>query len=91
MFKDNSIIFSHKSSYDIPTAAASCGSKLVGVIPGSVFASKQYGSFVSERIKSILEYTLSPNTLYAFSAKRCIFIVLSLSKLAGQTSSVRPA
>ena len=36
-----SISFSHSSLKLMPTTAASCGNKLVGVMPGSVFASRQ--------------------------------------------------
>jgi len=36
-----SMILWHRSPKDIPTAAASCGSSDVGVMPGSVFVSRQ--------------------------------------------------
>ena len=36
------MMISHSSSYEMPTAAASCGTRLVGVMPGSVFTSRKY-------------------------------------------------
>lgn len=38
---DNVTIVSHNSAKEIPKAAASCGNKLVGVIPGKLLASIQ--------------------------------------------------
>ena len=40
-FKEIAISFSYNSLKFIPMTAASCGSRLVGVMPGSVFASRQ--------------------------------------------------
>ena len=41
LFKASFTIISQSSSYDIPTASASCGTRLVGVMPGSVFTSRK--------------------------------------------------
>ena len=53
-FFDTSINSSHNDPKSIPTAAASCGRRLVGVMPGSVFASRQYRFSSPSIMKSIL-------------------------------------
>lgn len=58
---DNLTNCSTISSYDIPTAFAESGKRLVGVIPGNVFTSKITGTFFSDKIKSTLEYVSQPS------------------------------
>ena len=63
------IMFMHNSGKLTPSAAASCGSNDTGVIPGSVFASKQYILLSDSLIKkSIRAYVFILSALYTFSA-----------------------
>lgn len=53
--RDRSSIFWHSSGYVIPTAAASLGSRLPGVMPGKVLISRHQTRPSPSRIKSVRE------------------------------------
>ena len=58
----------------MPTTAASCGTKLVGVMPGSVLISRNQSFPSASRMKSARDYAFKPsvrNTVSAASASRC--------------------
>ena len=74
----------------MPTAAASWGSRLVGVMPGRVLISKNQGVPSSVTIKSAREYTDSPRARNTVSAASPSRFSHSSGMGAGQNSSAAP-
>ena len=60
------------SGKSIPAFAADFGTRLVAVIPGKVFASKQSGLSFSSSRKSMRAISLKPRMLNAYKASELI-------------------
>ena len=74
----------------MPAAAASWGTRLVGVMPGRVFTSRHQARPSASRIKSVREYTERPRALCSFKAAWPTRFHSSSVMGAGQISSAPP-
>ena len=75
----------------MPAAAAACGMRLVAVMPGSVFASRQKSSPAAVMRKSMRAHPPSLSAAKALRACACTLAVCSGERAAGKISSAIPA